>query len=86
MSAEVTVLYFARLREAVGMPEEHISLPEGVTTAGHLLAHLTAKDDQKHAAFDGLDIKIAVNQEQATADTLIKGGDEVALFPPVTGG
>ena len=86
MSAEVTVLYFARLRETVGMPEEHISLPEGVTTAGHLLAHLTAKDDQKHAAFDGLDIKIAVNQEQATPDTPIKGGDEVALFPPVTGG
>lgn len=86
MSAEVTVLYFARLREAVGTPQEHIALPEGVATAGHLLAHLAANDDQKQAAFAGLDIKIAVNQEQATPDTPIKGGDEVALFPPVTGG
>jgi len=86
MSDSVTILYFARLREAVGTPEEQIVLPVGVATAGDLMAHLAESDEQKRMAFDGLDIRIAVNQEQATAATPVSAGDEVALFPPVTGG
>jgi len=86
MSGDITVLYFARLREAVGTSEERVSLPDDVATAGDLLAHLTNTDEQKKFAFEGLDIKIAVNQEQATLMTAIAAGDEVALFPPVTGG
>lgn len=86
MSGEITILYFARLREAVGIPEERISLPQVGMTAGSLLAHLATNDEAKRAAFDGIDIKIAVNQQQADPTTPIKPGDEVAFFPPVTGG
>lgn len=86
MSGDITVLYFARLREAVGTSEERVSLPDGVVTAWDLLAHLANTDEQKKFAFEGLDIKIAVNQEQAALDTAIAAGDEIALFPPVTGG
>ncbi len=86
MSSDITVLYFARLREAVGTSEELMPLPHGVSTAGDLLRHLADTDEQKKFAFEGLDIKIAVNQEQATPDTAIAAGDEIALFPPVTGG
>ena len=86
MSGKVTVLYFARLREAVGTAEEQITLPASITNAGALLEHLAASDDQKKFAFEGQDIRMAVNQEQATLATPIAPGDEVALFPPVTGG
>ena len=82
----ITVLYFARLREAVGTPEESIALPGGVTTAGGLVDYLLSSDEHRQAAFAGLEIRIAVNQEQADGHTPIKAGDEVALFPPVTGG
>ncbi|WP_422020389.1 molybdopterin converting factor subunit 1 [Pyruvatibacter mobilis] len=86
MSAPVTILYFARLREAVGTPEEQLSLPDGIATVGALVAHLADADEDKRFAFDGMDLKFAVNQEQADADTPIRPGDEIALFPPVTGG
>jgi len=86
MSAPVTILYFARLREAVGTPEEQLSLPDGIATVGALVAHLADTDEDKRFAFDGMDLKFAVNQAQADADTPIRPGDEIALFPPVTGG
>lgn len=82
----LTVLYFARLREAVGIAEETITLPPAVDTAARLLAHLAEGDEQKRTAFDNQNIRIAVNQVQATPQTPVKPGDEVAFFPPVTGG
>lgn len=86
MSADITILYFARLREAVGTPEEKLPLPDGVANMGDLMAHLTEQDEHKRFAFEGQKIKMAVNQEQADASTPVSAGDEIALFPPVTGG
>jgi len=86
MTPQITVLYFARLREAVGVQEERIALAADVATVADLLAHLARTDPQKQAAFARLDVKVAVNQAQATGATPLAPGDEVALFPPVTGG
>ena len=52
MSTPVTILYFARLREAVGTPEEQLSLPDGIATVGALVAYLADTDEDKRIAFD----------------------------------
>ncbi len=85
--ASVQVLYFAWLRERAGRSEERVALPEGVATVAGLVAHLAAQDDAHAAAFAhaGL-VRAAVNQEFAAPDAAIADGDEVAFFPPVTGG
>lgn len=83
----VHVLYFAWLRERAGRAEEHLPLPPGVTTVGTLAAWLRARDAAGQAAFaNPATIRAAVNQAFATPDTPVAEGDEVAFFPPVTGG
>ena len=85
--ARVQVLYFAWLRERAGRSEESVALPEGVATVGALAAHLAGLDDAHRAAFaHAALVRAAVNQEFAAPDTPIADGDEVAFFPPVTGG
>ncbi len=85
--ASVQVLYFAWLRERAGRSEETVELPDGVATVGGLVAHLAGLDDAHAAAFDhaGL-VRAAVNQEFAGPGDAVADGDEVAFFPPVTGG
>lgn len=82
----LTVLYFARLRETLGVEREQLALPDGVHDIGELTAWLR----QRGAEWNALDlagaIRCAVNQEIAAADTPIVDGDEVAYFPPVSGG
>lgn len=87
MPAPLSILYFAWLRERVGVSEETLSVPECVTTVADLVGYL-AKLDQRHAtAFkDSKTVRCAVNQEFADVDTVLRPGDEVAFFPPVTGG
>lgn len=83
----ITLLYFARLREALGTGREQLVLPAGIGTLGALRAHLAQRGEawaKEMAA--GRNLRAAVNQDIATADTVIKDGDEVAFFPPVTGG
>lgn len=81
------VLYFAWLRQKIGTGEETIDLPEGVSTPRDLVEHLIARGGGYAEAFaDTSAIKVAVNQEFADYDAPIAGGDEVAFFPPVTGG
>ena len=81
------VLYFAWLRERMGRADEALDPPPGVTTVAALLDWLRARDAQGAAAFatPGL-IRAAVNQVFATPATPVAPGDEVAFFPPVTGG
>lgn len=83
----VTLLYFARLREALGTGREQLVLPPGVATLGALRTHLASRGGAwaKEMA-GGRNLRAAVNQDVAAADTPVKGGDEVAFFPPVTGG
>lgn len=87
MPAPLSVLYFAWLRERVGVSEETVSPPDTVTTVADLVVYL-ANLDQRHAvAFkDRKTVRCAVNQEFADPATILRSGDEVAFFPPVTGG
>lgn len=83
----VKVLYFARLREALGLSGEELNLPENVTTVASLMAQLAARGDVWQQEFDGCRaVRAAVNQTLVPNSAEIKAGDEVAFFPPVTGG
>ena len=83
----LTVRFFARLRETAGRDLLPLPLPEGVTTVAGLRAHLCALDAQLAAALAATPgLRVAVNQQMAAPDTPVGEGDEVAFFPPVTGG
>ena len=82
----IRVLYFARLRESLGLAEE--SMPWGQSgTVTDLMRQLAARGDAWQQAFDGCNpLRAAVNQTLVPNSTTIQSGDEVAFFPPVTGG
>ena len=81
------VLYFAWVRQRVGMAEEAVSPPPEVRDVAGLVAWLATRSPGHAAAFaQAKQIRAAVNQEFATPDALVGAGDEVAFFPPVTGG
>ncbi len=84
---KVKLLFFAGLREQLGTSGEEIELPSGVTTVAGLRAHLGTRGGQYASAFSGKKlIRTAINQDMAAPTARIKAGDEVAFFPPVTGG
>jgi sulfur-carrier protein len=83
----VTVLYFARLREALGTASEQLALPESVIDLAGLRQALVGRGGawaQELAEMKR--VRAAVNQQMASPDTPVNDGDEVAFFPPVTGG
>ncbi len=80
------ILYFAGLREAVGQSSEQLPLPARVGSVGELHAHLVARGGVWAALATTKNLRIAVNQQMAAMDAPVKDGDEVAFFPPVTGG
>lgn len=83
----IQILYFARLRERLDSPGERLPLPPEVETVAELIAHLRARGGiWSEAMSDGERLMMAVNQELARPETRLEDGDEVALFPPVTGG
>jgi len=85
--SRVRILYFAWLRERIGMAEEAVVLPPEVATVGELTAWLGTRGPGFAASFTAIrTVRCAVNQEFARPDTPIAAGDEVAFFPPVTGG
>jgi molybdopterin synthase sulfur carrier subunit len=84
---KVKVLYFAALREQLGVPAEEIELPAGVGTVAALRSHLRGRGGAwERALADGRLVRAAVNQDMAPPTAALKAGDEVAFFPPVTGG
>ena len=83
----VTILYFAWLRERVGTASEELALPAGVGTVADLVEHLVARGAGYAEAFaNRRTVRCAVNQEFAPSSATLHAGDEVAFFPPVTGG
>ncbi len=85
--ASLTILYFAWLRERTGIAEERVQPPPEVASVESLIAWLSALSPGRAAAFaDRRTVRCAVNQDFAGPDTAIRAGDEVAFFPPVTGG
>ncbi len=84
---KVTVLYFARLREAVGRDREAVELPVGVETVAALRQWLIARGAPWADAFTEIRrIRAAVDQRLVADDAPLADGAEVAFFPPVTGG
>lgn len=78
------ILYFASLKEALGMPGETVDLPAGIASVGQLRDWLVA---QGRAALGSTrNLRCAVNQDMVRLDSAVRDGDEVAFFPPVTGG
>jgi molybdopterin synthase sulfur carrier subunit len=83
----VTLLYFASLRESLGVSREQVALASGDSTVSALLEELRARDGRWTEAFaPGRQWRVAVNQQMASLATPVRPGDEVAFFPPVTGG
>ncbi len=81
------VRYFAWLRQRTGVAEEELPLPEGVRTVGELARYL----GERHPRFGEVlrtpgVVRFALNQEYVDADAPVGPDDEVAFFPPVTGG
>ena len=81
------ILYFAWLRTKTGIGAEEVTPPEGVATVAELLDWLARRGPGHAAALaDRRVVRVAVNQEYAGLDHPVRPGDEIALFPPVTGG
>jgi len=82
----VKILFFAGLREALGIGSEALTLPAGTGTVGGLRDHLAARGGAWSALATTKNLRVAVNQQMVGFDAAVKAGDEVAFFPPVTGG
>ena len=81
------LLYFAWVRQKVGRGEETVELPREVVTVSGVIDWLKARGAGYAEAFADLRrVRVAVNQEHVDFATPVKAGDEVAFFPPVTGG
>lgn len=81
----VTVLYFASVREALQCERERVELPPEVNSVSALRRHLASRGGE-WARLEGERVRAAVNQEMAAPHTPVTSDDEVAFFPPVTGG
>ena len=82
---KLRLLYFARLREEFGLAQEELALSGG--SVADLLVTLRARGgDWARELATGRAFRVAVNQDLAAHETLLNEGDEVAIFPPVTGG
>lgn len=83
--ATIDVLYFAWLRERIGVPRERVET--SAATVRDLVAELAARDDWHAAALSDLAaVRVAVDQRLADMDAPLAGAREVAFFPPMTGG
>lgn len=84
---EITVRYFAWLREKIGISEERVSVPDSVATVAALVEILRARGPEFEAAFaHTTTVRAAVDQTHAKPQASIATAREVAFFPPVTGG
>lgn len=79
------VLYFAWVRERIGVPKEQID--SSAKTVAELVAELRTREDRYDAAFADISaLRVALDQELADFDAPLAGVREVAFFPPMTGG
>jgi molybdopterin converting factor subunit 1 len=87
VSRKVDLLYFAWVRERIGIDAERLDLPEGVADVAGLLDWLEGLDEAHLAGLHERGrLRVAVNQSFARPDDPVRPGDEIAIFPPVTGG
>jgi molybdopterin synthase sulfur carrier subunit len=82
----VEIWYFARIKEAVDCEHEKLELPDGSPTVRDLVDRLSQRGENWHKALSDDNLLVAVNQSVASMQTTIAEGDEIAFFPPVSGG
>jgi len=82
----IQVLFFASLREALGVGSMNCESSPAIATVGALREHLAARGGDWQALGPGRAVRAAVNQDMVDAAHPLQDGDEVAFFPPVTGG
>lgn len=82
----INVLFFARVRDQLGVSEAQLEMPEGEVNVGLIRSLLQQKGEPFESVLSDSDILVAINQEMATHETTVEDGDELAFFPPVTGG
>ncbi|PRY23830.1 molybdopterin synthase subunit MoaD [Aliiruegeria haliotis] len=81
----IDVLYFAWVRERIGVPRERLETE--ATTVAALVEELRAREERYEVAFSDLAaLRVAVDQELTGFDASLEGAREVAFFPPMTGG
>jgi molybdopterin synthase sulfur carrier subunit len=83
---QLKILYFARLREELGRGSEEIALDPDVASVAVLTLRLAARGGAWQKLSLDSNVRVAVNQTMADGKTPVSAGDEVAFFPPVTGG
>ena len=83
----MVVKYFSWIKEHIGKSEEQIDLPSNITNVNQLINYLDEIDKKYNIIFEKKElIKIAVNKTYSSFDASINNSDEIAFFPPVTGG
>ena len=83
----VKILYFSWIAQQLDQGEENIALPDGVVHIHQLVGWLRKKSPAHDLALADCDmIKVAINQNYTDFDAVVQSGDEIAFFPPVTGG
>lgn len=83
----ITINYFASVRETAGKQSEQLALPSSVHTIADLINHLSVRDAATRAALAGdIPVLVAVNQTVVDRGCILRGDEEVAFFPPMTGG
>jgi len=83
----VRLVYFAWVRERIGLGEERIALPAGTRTVLDLVRWLKSRDEGYAAAFaDEALVRAAIDQTHVKPGASLEGASEIAFFPPMTGG
>ena len=83
----MVVKYFSWIKEHIGKSEEQIILPSHIININQLINYLSEMDEKYNLLYEKKElIKIAVNKTYSSSDTNISNSDEIAFFPPVTGG
>lgn len=83
----ISIQYFASIREALAREHEELELPAGVDSVQGLIDHLLSENPQYAAVFsEGNKVLVAVNQTVVDRNHPLAAGDELAFFPPMTGG
>ena len=82
----MNILFFASLRERLNTDEEEWKDMKGAKTAGDVLHQLQQRGEPWHSALKNEQLIVSINQEVANLDAQVQLGDELAFFPPVTGG
>ena len=81
------IVYFASLKDRIGRSEESVDLPESVGSVDSLIEYLSTQNGEEWSSIiNGSTVLVAVNHEMSDRSAPVKEGDEVAFFPPVTGG